>query len=64
MKNLKLASVYNENDDAAMYYVPKSFSEIRMSKGICILFSQDGQLPCRIAVNKLKVHKIVFKVAI
>jgi len=61
----KLASAYNENDDAAMYDVPKSFSEIRMSKGMfCILFPQDGHLPCRTSINESKVHKIVFKVAI
>jgi len=61
----KLASAYNENDDAAMYEVPKSFSEVYLSKGMfCILFPQDGHLPCRTTVNESKVHKIVFKVAI
>ena len=61
----KLASAYNENDDAAMYEVPKSFSEVYMSKGtFCILFPQDGHLPCRTAVSESKVHKIVFKIAI
>jgi YhcH/YjgK/YiaL family protein len=61
----KLASAYNENDDAAMYDVPKNFSEIYMSKGMfCILFPQDGHLPCRTAASESKVHKIVFKVAI
>ena len=60
-----LASAYNENDDAAMYELPKSFSEIYMSKGMfCILFPQDGHLPCRTAVSESKVHKIVFKVEI
>ena len=61
----KLASVYNESDDAAMYEVPKSFSEIYMGKGMfCILFPQDGHLPCRTAVNESKVHKVVFKIAV
>jgi YhcH/YjgK/YiaL family protein len=61
----KPASAYNENDDAAMYEVPKNFSEICMSKGMfCILFPQDGHLPCRTTVSESQVHKIVFKVAI
>jgi YhcH/YjgK/YiaL family protein len=61
----KLASAYNENDEAAIYDVPKSFSDIYLSKGMfCILFPQDGHLPCRTAVSESKVHKIVFKVAI
>ena len=65
LSSCKLASVYNENDDAAMYEVPKSFSEVYMSKGMfCILFPQDGHLPCCTAVSESKVHKIVFKVAI
>ena len=61
----KLASAYDENGDAAMYEVPKSFSDIYLSKGMfCILFPQDGHLPCRTAVTESKVHKIVFKIAI
>jgi YhcH/YjgK/YiaL family protein len=61
----KPATAYSENDDAAMYEVPKSFSEIRLSKGMfCILFPQDGHVPCRTAVSESKVHKIVFKVAV
>jgi YhcH/YjgK/YiaL family protein len=61
----KLVSAYNEEDDAAMYEVPKSFSEIYMSKGMfCILFPQDSHLACRTTANESKVHKIVFKVAV
>ncbi len=61
----KLASAYSKKNDAAMYKMPKRFSEIYMSKGVfCILFPQDGHLPCRTAGRRSKVHKIVFKVAI
>jgi YhcH/YjgK/YiaL family protein len=61
----KLASAYSEKKDAAMYKMPKRFSEVFMSKGVfCILFPQDGHLPCCTAARKSKVHKIVFKVAI
>ncbi|HBG26094.1 MAG: hypothetical protein A2Y10_00440 [Planctomycetes bacterium GWF2_41_51] len=61
----RIASAYNETDEAAMYDLPQKFSEIFMTKGtFCILFPQDGHLPCRTAVSESKVHKIVFKVAI
>lgn len=61
----KLASAYNDKNEAAMYEMPKRFSEVYISKGVfCILFPQDGHLPCRTVVSESKVHKIVFKVAI
>lgn len=61
----KVAIPYDEKNEAAMYDVPKKYSEVYLTKGtFCILFPQDGHLPCRTAVNESKVHKIVFKVAI
>lgn len=65
ISNCKLASVYDENNDLAMYDVPEKFSDIYMSKGMfCILFPEDGHLPCRTVVDESKVHKVVFKIQI
>jgi len=65
ISGLKTSKRYNAKADAAMYRLSKDYTSVNMSKGMfCVLFPEDGHLPCRILKKKSNVHKIVVKVPV
>ena len=65
ISGLKTSKRYNAKIDAAMYRLSKDYTSVNLSKGMfCVLFPDDGHMPCRILKKKSNVHKIVVKVPV
>jgi YhcH/YjgK/YiaL family protein len=65
ISGLKTSKRYNAKADVAMYRPAKDYTSVNMYKGMfCVLFPEDGHMPCRDIKKKSNVHKIVVKVPI
>jgi biofilm protein TabA len=65
INQLDIEEPYDEAKDVVFYKVPKKINTIKLSEGIfCILFPQDGHMPCCQAAGACEVLKIVVKVKI
>jgi YhcH/YjgK/YiaL family protein len=65
LSQLNIEEPYNEAKDVVFYKVPDEINTIKLSKGMfCILFSQDGHMPCCQLAGPCEVLKVVVKVKI
>jgi YhcH/YjgK/YiaL family protein len=62
---LDIEEPYDRAKDVIFYKVPEKINSIMLSEGtFCILFPQDGHIPCCQAAGPCEVLKIVVKVKI
>jgi biofilm protein TabA len=62
---LNIDKPYDEVKDVVFYEVPEKINTIKLSKGMfCILFPQDGHIPCCQLAGPSTILKIVVKVKI
>ena len=65
LENLEVEKPYDEAGDCALYKVPGEVAAINMAAGMfCVLFPQDGHMPCRELNGPSNVLKVVVKVKI
>lgn len=62
---LNVQEPYNEAKDIIFYKLPEKINTIKLGEGMfCILFPQDGHIPCCQLTGPCEVLKIVVKVKI
>lgn len=62
---LDIQEPYDEAKDVVFYKVPDKINTVKLSKGMfCILFPQDGHMPCCQLAGPCEVLKVVVKVKI
>jgi len=62
---LNVEEPYDEAKDVVFYKVPEKINTVKLSEGMfCILFPQDGHMPCCHLAGPCKVLKVVVKVKI
>jgi YhcH/YjgK/YiaL family protein len=62
---LNIQKPYDEAKDVVFYKVPDEINTVKLSKGMfCILFPQDGHMPCCQLAGPCEVLKVVVKVKI
>lgn len=62
---LNIQEPYDEAKDVVFYEVPEKINTVKLSKGMfCILFPQDGHMPCCQLAGPCEVLKVVVKVKI
>jgi YhcH/YjgK/YiaL family protein len=65
IEGLAVAQPYSEDKDIAFYHAPDKISMVTLRPGVfCILFPQDGHIPCCQLDGPSGVHKVVVKVGI
>ena len=65
IEGLAVAQPYSEDKDIAFYHAPDKISTVTLRPGVfCILFPQDGHIPCCQLNGLSNVHKVVVKVRI
>ncbi len=65
ISQLNVDKPYDEAKDVAFYKAPKKINTVILSKGtFCILFPQDGHMPCCQLAGPCEVLKVVVKVKI
>jgi YhcH/YjgK/YiaL family protein len=65
IEGLAVAQPYSEDKDIAFYHAPDKVSMVTLRPGVfCILFPQDGHIPCCQLNGPSDVHKVVIKVKI
>ncbi|MDD5064690.1 MAG: YhcH/YjgK/YiaL family protein [Phycisphaerae bacterium] len=65
LSQLNIEKPYDEAKDVAFYEVPEKINTVKLSKGMfCILFPQDGHMPCCQLAGPCEVLKVVVKVKI
>jgi biofilm protein TabA len=65
LDKLDIEEPYDGTKDVAFYKVPEKINTIKLSEGIfCILFPQDGHIPCCQVDGACRVLKVVVKVKI
>jgi YhcH/YjgK/YiaL family protein len=65
LKRLKIETPYDQTKDVAFYKVPGDLTAVNLRPGMfCILFPQDGHIPCCQFNGPSNVHKVVIKVKI
>ena len=63
--SLKTSKRYKAKADVTMYRLSKDYASVNLLKGMfCVLFPEDGHLPCRILKKRSNVHKVVVKVPV
>jgi len=64
-EGLAVAQPYSEDKDIAFYHAPDKIGMVTLRPGVfCILFPQDGHIPCCQLNGPSNVHKVVIKVKI
>jgi biofilm protein TabA len=62
---LNIQEPYDEAKDVVFYKVPDKINTVKLSEGMfCILFPQDGHMPCCQLAGPCEVLKVVVKVKI
>ncbi len=65
LEQLDIEKPYDETKDVAFYKVPEKINTVRLNEGMfCILFPQDGHMPCCQVDGARQVLKVVVKVKI
>lgn len=65
LNHLNVEEPYDKTKDVVFYEVPEKINTIKLSKGMfCILFPQDGHMPCCQLASPCEVLKVVVKVEI
>lgn len=65
ISQLNVDKPYDEVKDVIFYEVPEEINTVKLSKGtFCILFPQDGHMPCCQLAGPSEVLKVVVKVKI
>jgi len=65
IEGLAVVQPYSEDKDIAFYHAPDKISRVTLRPGLfCILFPQDGHIPCCQLNGPSNVHKVVIKVKI
>lgn len=63
IEKLKLHTPYNEKDEAAMYYVPASYTKVKLYPGMfAVFFTGGGHMPNCHLDGAHQLHKVVVKV--
>jgi biofilm protein TabA len=65
LSQLNIEKPYDEAKDVVFYEVPEKINTVKLSKGMfCVLFPQDGHIPCCQVDGACQVLKVVVKVKI
>ncbi len=63
IEKLKLHTPYNEKDEAAMFYVPASYTKVKLYPGMfAVFFTGGGHMPNCHLDGPHQLHKVVVKV--
>ena len=65
IKGLEAEKEYDETGDYALYKAPESMTNVMLSNGVfCLLYPEDGHMPCCQQDGPCQVIKVVMKVKI